>query len=290
MKKTRWSVLLVVAGLAASSPAYLDEDGFFHANRFEERFISGMTEATRDQAIPRETLTEQLQAEHRHALASSGTPLDPQPLDALYRQRVDTVVGVGATYLCGNCDHLHANLAGGVVIHSDGYILTNHHVVEAGENHNELGVITYDGRVWPVLEVLASDRLNDVALIRIDATGLPAAPLAADVQIGETIAVISHPRGRYYTMTDGVVSSKSQQSTQHGLRHQVTITADYARGSSGCPVFNTRGEVVGLVASTHTLHYETTYKPGTPQAVQMVWKNIVPHTALHTLLSVGVSP
>jgi len=82
-----------------------------------------------------------------------------------------------------------------------------------------------------------------------NASGLTAAPIFRDEPVGAPVSVISHPNGRFYVFTQGYVSRYAIV----GKRTVVNITADYAKGSSGGPFFNSRGDLVGLVASTTSL-------------------------------------
>jgi serine protease Do len=135
-------------------------------------------------------------------------------------------------------------------------VVTNHHVL-ADKTAGELGVMTFDGTVYPVLEVLAADREGDAAILRIDPGGaaLSALPLSAGVRTGNNIRVVGHPDGRFYSLTEGIVSRVFVEPTsdERGTRTWLTVTADYGGGSSGAPVLNEAGEVVGMVSSTAAL-------------------------------------
>jgi len=114
-----------------------------------------------------------------------------------------------------------------------------------------MAVMTVDGRVFLVDEVLAADPIHDVAAIRLrDACGLAVAPVSRDEPVGNPVSVISHPRRHFFTLTSGYVSRYSMGEQTNVV---MNITADYAVGSSGGPVFNNRGDVVGLVSSTTSI-------------------------------------
>jgi len=189
---------------------------------------------------------------HALALPAAGsrrmTPAD------IYRERIESVVLVGIFYHCRSktCNRLHSNVSTGVVIREDGVLLTNYHVVEIKQpRFMAMAVMTVDGRVFLVDEVLAADPIHDVAAIRLrDACGLAAAPVSRDEPVGNPVSVISHPRRDFFTLTSGYVSRYSMGERTNVV---MNITADYAVGSSGGPVFNNRGDVVGLVSSTTSI-------------------------------------
>ena len=153
--------------------------------------------------------------------------------------------------------------------------MTNYHVVE-GEQNRALVAMTYDGRVFPVNEVLAASKPDDLAILQLDApdTAFEPVALAPETPVGAAVTVISHPRRRFYTLSHGVVSRYHTEMI-HGRKTPVmTITADFARGSSGGPVFNEYGAVAGLVRSTVSVYYNT--ENGKQENLQMVFKQCVP--------------
>jgi len=267
---------IVTPALASESAEYFDNIGF------EERYAKEMGRLMEEgKTRPVSELVEQLKAEKGYAFTPTPRKIDEALRAAqLYRRLSGAVVGLGNVYLCDRCDKLHPSLAGGVIIGEDGHILTNYHVLDVSSKAQALGVILRDGRVFPIDEVLASDKANDLALVKIDAEGLTAATVAEDVPVGADVFVISHPDRHYYIFTSGVVSGKNLGRTREGVVEQISITADYARGSSGAPAFNSRGEIVGLVRSTDTVLYDRKHK----SQVQMVWKYLVPFTSIKDLL------
>ncbi|MFO1522650.1 MAG: serine protease [Kiritimatiellia bacterium] len=140
------------------------------------------------------------------------------PPDELYREALKSVVLVGRAYKCGRCSHWHENSAGGFVIHPDGYIATNYHVVEgASEKEGEgFGVRLPDGRVVPVKRIVATDRLNDLAVIQVEAGGLTPLRIADDIDIGDPVYVLSHPVGVFNTFTEGMGGEQQGHPFQPG--------------------------------------------------------------------------
>jgi S1-C subfamily serine protease len=208
--------------------------------------------------------------------------------DTLYDQASPSVVVVGSAYKCERCTNLHVNGASGFILSAEGAVVTNYHVVDQ-QDKQALVVMTRDGRVFPVVETLAGDKQADVAIVRIDPVDhlgrnaeLRPLPLADATRVGQGVRVIHHADGRYYTLTEGIVSRRYTDS-HRGESQWITITADYARGSSGGPLFNDAGEVIGIVASTHSVYYDQA-EDGTQQNLQMVWKQCVPVESIRALI------
>lgn len=211
----------------------------------QEPGAEGLTGAEASEALVR---AEGKSAEVRRASAQPATD---------YEQVCRSVVVIGSANFCQDCEGAHlGGIATGWIIDPRGRIVTNHHVLEDKEA-GELGVMTFDGRVFPVRRILAADAEGDAALLEIDPVGgvLPALPLAAAAKTGEAIRVVGHPDGRFYSLSEGVVSRSYAEghAEDDSRRAWLTVTADYGVGSSGAPVLNSAGEVVGMVSSTSTL-------------------------------------
>ena len=136
------------------------------------------------------------------------------------------------------------SLGSGFIIGADGHILTNAHVVEGAD---EVVVKLTDKREFKA-KVLGSDKRSDVALIKIEASNLPVARLgdSGKLKVGEWVVAIGSPFGFENTVTAGIVSAKGR-SLQHE-NYVPFIQTDVAinPGNSGGPLFNLKGEVVGI--------------------------------------------
>ena len=225
----------------------------------------------------------------------------------VYKHMVKSTLYIGELYDCGRCERIHAGFAGGVLIGQDGLALTNHHVIKSRDTGKTVGLfaMTYDGRCWPIKEILAGSARDDVALIRLDGKGhtFHAAKLAATAPLPtEKIRVISHPYGEFYLMTEGEVSrySKIFNRRNHGKPDPkrpaswMEITADFGSGSSGCGVFNERGEVVGVVSTIRPLirnpksEAANSGKPANPRStkfVEVLIRMCVPHQSIRRLFA-----
>jgi serine protease Do len=134
-------------------------------------------------------------------------------------------------------------LGSGFIISPDGIILTNAHVVR---DASEVVVKLTDRREYRA-KVLGSDPQSDVAVLKIDAKNLPVVPLAKgnDLKVGEWVLAIGSPYGLDNTVTAGVVSAKGRSLPDGNVPFIQTDVA-VNPGNSGGPLFNTRGEVVGI--------------------------------------------
>jgi serine protease Do len=135
----------------------------------------------------------------------------------------------------------------GVIISPDGAVLTNNHVVE---NASRVEVQLQDGRHF-VAKVVGTDAATDLAVLRIDAKGLPAARFAdSDAsQVGQWVVAIGSPFGLDYTVTAGVLSAKGRGGLgANEIEDYLQTDASINPGNSGGPLVNLRGEVLGINA------------------------------------------
>src|SRR3954464_14232429 len=136
------------------------------------------------------------------------------------------------------------SLGSGFIISNDGYILTNAHVVEGGD---EINVKLTDKREFKA-RVIGADKRTDVALIKIDGTGLPLVKFGDPnkLKVGEWVVAIGSPFGFENTVTAGIVSAKGRSLPQENFVPFIQTDAAVNPGNSGGPLFNMRGEVVGI--------------------------------------------
>jgi serine protease Do len=139
----------------------------------------------------------------------------------------------------------------GFLLSEDGYILTNYHIVE---NAVELVVTALSGEEYKA-KVIGTDQRTDLALLKVEAKGLPFAVLgdSGQLKVGEWVLAIGNPFGLEHTVTSGIVSAKGRQLGMGGNvpEYQDFIQTDAAinRGNSGGPLVNMRGEVVGITSN-----------------------------------------
>jgi serine protease Do len=218
-------------------------------------------------------------------LPDPGKKLDAPTIYA--RARAGTVI-IGAIPRATKRHYAHPVFASGFVVHKEGLIVSNAHVLEAFRDMKAVGAMTSDGRVFPIKAVLAADRVNDAAVLKIEATNLTPLPLAESVPVGTTVYCLSHPilngmgtENGFFAFTQGIVSGRYRTRLMGETPVNVlTITADYAQGSSGGPILNECGAVVGMVCQT----LEIADQDG---GSQMIWKFARPVSSILSVLQSG---
>ena len=177
----------------------------------------------------------------------------------------------------------------GFIVSADGLVLTNAHVVKDAER---VTVKLTDRREF-VAKVLGSDARTDVAVLRIDAKDLPVVPLgsARDLQVGEWVLAIGSPFGFENSVTAGVVSAKGRSLPDDSFVPFIQTDVAVNPGNSGGPLFNARGEVVGINSQiySHTGGYQGLSFAIPMETVLQVKDQIVAHgKASHARLGVAV--
>ena len=135
----------------------------------------------------------------------------------------------------------------GIIIRPDGYIVTNNHVVSGSDS---VKVTLYDGKEYPAT-VIGTDATTDLAVLKIDATGLIAAALgnSDSLEVGETVVAIGNPLGRDLagSVTSGIVSALGREISTNGFSQKYIQTdAAINPGNSGGALVNIKGEVIGI--------------------------------------------
>lgn len=135
----------------------------------------------------------------------------------------------------------------GIVVSSDGYILTNTHVIDEGERAT---VQLYDGTTFDA-KLVAADSQSDVAILKIEKTGLTPAVFASskNIQTGDEVCAIGNPLSPDYslTMTSGIISATSREVSYNGaVMNLLQTDTSINEGNSGGPLFNDCGQVIGI--------------------------------------------
>ena len=138
----------------------------------------------------------------------------------------------------------------GVIISSDGYIVTNNHVVEGAD---ELTVTLNDNREFSA-RIIGTDKTTDLALIKVDGKNLPTLPIANsdNVKVGEWVIAVGNPFGLNNTVTAGIISAKARSLGQNGVESFIQTDAAINKGNSGGALVNTKGELVGINAMLYS--------------------------------------
>src|SRR5213594_3900122 len=173
----------------------------------------------------------------------------------------------------------------GFIVSSDGYILTNNHVVAGADR---VMVRLYDKREFTA-KVVGSDPATDVAVIKIDARDLPAVSLgnSDSTRVGEWVLAIGNPLGEAFTftVTAGIVSAKGRllnglQQSRYAIQDFIQTDAAINPGNSGGPLVNVRGDVIGINAAIAS---ETGFYSGYGFAIPI---NLA-HTVMEQLIKTG---
>ena len=133
----------------------------------------------------------------------------------------------------------------GFIVRKDGWVATNFHVVRGA---TEVTVVFSDHREFPVVEIMNANRLHDLVILRIEAKNLPVLPIGDSDQVrpGDSVLAIGHPLGLEDTVSNGLISAVREV---HAGLQVLQISAPIAPGSSGGPLFNERGEVIGVATA-----------------------------------------
>lgn len=176
---------------------------------------------------------------------------------AVYEKNKDKVVGISTTsvrtfesFFGGRQQQEVKSIGSGVIISSNGLILTNSHVVADG-SANEITVSLFDGSSEKAT-ILWNDKILDLAVIKINKTNLPFAQLgdSNNIIVGEPVLAVGNPMSLDYsgTTTDGIVSGLNRSITIDGntIKPLIQTNASINPGNSGGPLFNAKGEVIGI--------------------------------------------
>ncbi len=209
----------------------------------------------------------------------------------IYEHAKSATVTVGIAYLCPRCSNSHISESSGYVIDPKGIVVTNYHVaamyanIKDGNKPLGLTVRMANGKIYAVKSILACSKNNDLAVLELVTEGekIPALPLAQAGKVGDQVYVLGHPKGMHYFFSEGMVTNKyMEEAGEHDkkfFRQMMAISADYATGSSGGPVMDHYGNVIGTVSNTKMF----THSEMNP-SVQMVVKNTVPVESLWKLV------
>lgn len=138
----------------------------------------------------------------------------------------------------------------GVIISSDGYIVTNNHVVEGAD---ELTVTLSDNREFSA-RIIGTDKMTDLALIKIEGKNLPTLAIGNSdkLKVGEWVIAIGNPFGLNNTVTAGIVSAKARSLYANGVESFIQTDAAINQGNSGGALVNAQGELVGINAMLYS--------------------------------------
>lgn len=180
--------------------------------------------------------------------------------------------------------------ASAYVIDESGIIVTNYHVLQrfgdtTTKRKEPLLVMTADRHFYPVTEIIAASKSNDIAILKVGMLKEKLVPLAFDAtaEVGSDVFVLGNPAHMLYYFTKGIVALNFIRDPAHpkrGEEFRMAITADYSVGESGGPVVNEFGNLVGMVSTASTLFGD----PDEKKIPQMVIKSAIPVIAVKQLI------
>ena len=184
-----------------------------------------------------------------------------KPLAQLYDQACQQVVGITTEVTYQNFfgqTSTSAVSGSGFIISEDGYILTNYHVIEyADKGGYEISVMLHDGTRYEA-SIVGSEESNDIAVLKIDATGLTPVTLGDSdaIMVGDEVHAVGNPLGELeFSMTNGHVSALDRVITTESGGDAINmfqIDAAVNPGNSGGPVYDAAGEVIGVVTAKYS--------------------------------------
>lgn len=178
------------------------------------------------------------------------------PVVAISAKVSPSVVGIKVTYSYEVFRGFSTESEGegsGIIYSEDGYIVTNYHVIEAAIDSEKAKVeVALEGsEEWIEAKIIGHDEITDLAVIKIDKTGLQAAEFgkSADLKVGDIAVAIGNPLGQEFagTVTSGIVSALNRTITTDGRTYELIQTdAAINTGNSGGALANSKGEVIGI--------------------------------------------
>ena len=176
--------------------------------------------------------------------------MDYSPVVGIAEELGPTVVGISNLRVSSNIFNrglVEQGSGSGIIISEDGYIVTNYHVID---NAERIQVSVADGRQF-IAEIKGSDSETDLAVLKIEAKGLPSAILgnSNDIKVGELVVAIGNPLGYEFarSVTVGVISAKERNITIEDRKYKLIQTdAAINPGNSGGALVNSQGQLIGI--------------------------------------------
>ena len=178
----------------------------------------------------------------------------------VYASNVNSVVSINVSATTNYFGQTVQTAASGTgfFITEDGYILTNHHVIS---DASSVKVTLYNGETYDAT-VIGSDEDYDIAVLKIDVTGATPVVLgdSSKVAIGESVAAVGNPLGELtFSMSEGIVSCVNRAINVDGTPfNMIQVDCSINPGNSGGPLFNSYGEVIGIVSAKYSSYSNTT--------------------------------
>lgn len=241
------AALAVVAGSCALTAHLVN-------NRWEQRFAQLRTELGNQVQNVQSQVDKLTPQSTGVSVSGTGNYGDSLAVGQVYARNVHSVVLIESTIVSDVYGQTATGVAAGsgFILSEDGYVVTNYHVIEGATS---VDVVLYDGKVFPA-SLVGYDSTNDIALLKVEANGLDAVVLGSsnDLIVGDQVVAIGNPLGELTsTLTVGYVSAKERNvSTDGTVINMIQTDAAINSGNSGGPLFNMKGEVVGITTAKYS--------------------------------------
>ena len=252
--KTCIAAIMIVALVVASCGA----TALVVTNHFEQQNLQ-IANVIRSMQKEMEQLQKKVESNsftgNGNSVSGTPTPVEGLTPGQVHAQNKNSVVGIAnqgvTTNIFGQATET-ASSGTGFIISTDGYIVTNHHVIEGAKT---LTVITNDEQEYPAT-VVGFDESNDFALIKIEATGLTPVKIGSsdDLIVGDQVVAIGNPLGEMTnSLTVGYISVKDRDVTiDNTIINMLQTDTAINPGNSGGPLFNMKGEVIGITTAKYS--------------------------------------
>ena len=241
-KKTPWGLILIVALCCAVFGGAMGAGGVLFMQHLQEETV---------EEVPQQDISYIMQGVRESSVlemveVSTGEIMTPAEV---YASNVNSTVGITTSVTTNFWGYQSTSAASGsgFIISDDGYILTNFHVVE---DSSSISVSMYNGDSYTAT-LIGYDESNDIAVLKIDAEGLPTVILgdSNNLNVGDSVVAIGNPLGELtFTLTSGAISAKDREVTFSNNTTMNLLQTDCAinSGNSGGALFNMYGEVIGV--------------------------------------------
>lgn len=219
-------------------------------------------------------------------LPDAPVPRNSLSASGVYSNCVRSVLVIGRLRKT-NADWEFKCSSSGFALNSGGAIVTAFHVVDAPDWAG-LFAMTHQGEVYPVTEVLAANKESDLAILRIEAHNLAPAWLSDDAAVGDAAYCISNLGEEFYMFTAGMVCRYFRFASHGRDLRAMEISTATAHGSSGAPVFDACGGVVGVANANRKIRDDDV--PGKRGEIQHVFTLCSPVRAIRDLLNEKTAP
>ena len=256
-KKSSKTWLAILACSLAAAALATSVTGFLTANTLNVKWQAKYDTLVDAFDIKLEQLEQQIEdssytGNGNSVSGSQNTTAEGLTPGQVYAQCVGSVVAISnqgiTTNIYGQISQT-ASSGSGFILSEDGYVVTNAHVVEGA---TKLTVITHDGKEYDAA-LIGQDTANDLAVLKVEASGLKTAKLGSSNKliVGDQVVAIGNPLGELTnTLTVGYVSAKERSVTTDGsVINMLQTDAAINPGNSGGPLFNMKGEVVGITTA-----------------------------------------